>query len=74
MFECHKLENLPFGIQETSKVGGIGLMQLFQVGVFTWLNCGLIRIQNNSIVQVPQIGKSSNGVKETSNFGGIGLI
>jgi hypothetical protein len=62
------------GVQETSKLGEIGLIWLFRVGVFTFFNCGVVITQDISIVQVPQIGESTNRVRETSKLGGIGVI
>ncbi len=61
------------GIRETSKLGGIGLISLFPVGVFTLFNCGLVIIQDVSIVPLPQIGESTNGVQEISKLGGTGF-
>jgi hypothetical protein len=37
--------------------------------VFTLLNCGLIEIQDISIVRPPQIGEYTYGVWETSKLG-----
>jgi hypothetical protein len=34
------------GVQKTSKLGGIGLIFLFQVGVFIRFNCGLVTTQD----------------------------
>jgi hypothetical protein len=62
------------GVRETSKLGEIGLIFLFQIGVFTSFNCGLVTTQNISIIWVPQIGKCANGVQETSKRGGTRLI
>jgi hypothetical protein len=44
-------------VRETSKLGGIGVIWMFWVGVFTRFNCGLVKTQNISIVGVRQIGK-----------------
>jgi hypothetical protein len=54
------------GIRETSKLGGIGFIWLFRVGVFTGFNCGLVTTQDISIVRMPQIGKFASGIQETS--------
>jgi hypothetical protein len=62
------------GVWETSKLGGTGLIPLFQIGVFTLFNCELVTTQDISIAEVPQIGESANGVRETSKLGGTGLI
>jgi hypothetical protein len=50
------------GVRESSKLGGIGVIKMFRVGVFTSFNCGLGTTQNISIVGVPQIGEFANGV------------
>jgi hypothetical protein len=62
------------GVRETSKLGGIGLIPLFPIGVFTGFNCGLVTTQDISIIWVPQIGEFASGVRETSKLGGIGFI
>jgi hypothetical protein len=62
------------GVREISKLGGTGLIWLFQVGVFTWFNCGLVTTQDILTISVPQIGKFGIGVWETSKLGAIGLI
>jgi hypothetical protein len=53
------------GVLETSKLGGIGFISLFRVGVFTLFNCGLVTPQDISIVGVPQIGKFASEIRET---------
>jgi len=53
------------GIWQTSKLGEIGLIWLFPIGVFTRFNCELVATQDISIVKVPQIGEIANGVRET---------
>jgi len=62
------------GVCETSKLGGIGFIWLFPIGVFTIFNCGLVTTQDTSIVRVPQIGEFANGVWETSKLGGTRFI
>jgi hypothetical protein len=62
------------GDWETSKLGGTRLVFLFQIGVFTSFNCGLVTTQDISIIWVPQIGESANGVRETSKLGGTRFI
>jgi len=62
------------GIRETLKLDGIGLIQLFRIGVFTLFNCGFVTTQDISIAAMPQIGEFANGVQETSMLDGIGLI
>jgi hypothetical protein len=47
---------------------------MFQVGVFTLFNCGLVTTQDISIVGVPQIGEFASGVRKTSKLGGTELI
>ncbi len=53
------------GVQETSKLGGTKFIPLFQVGVFTSFNYGLVTTPKIYITRVPQIGEFSNGVRET---------
>jgi hypothetical protein len=62
------------GVWETSKLGAIRLIFLFQIGVFTSFNCGLVTTQNILIIWVQQIGESANGIWETSKLGGTRLI
>jgi hypothetical protein len=62
------------GVWETSKLGGIGFISLFQVGVFIGFNCGFVTTQDISIAGVPQIGKFANGIRETSKLGGTRFI
>jgi hypothetical protein len=62
------------GVWKTSKLGEIELILLFPIGVFTLFNCGLVIIEEISIVHVPQIGESTYGVRETSKLGEIQLI
>ncbi len=37
-----KIEEFANVVRETSKLGGIGFIWLFQVGVFTLFKCGLV--------------------------------
>jgi hypothetical protein len=41
------------GVRETSKLGGTELIPLFQVGVFTGFNCGLVTTPKIYIAGVP---------------------
>ncbi len=41
--------------------------------MFTWFNYGLVTIRDTLIVQVAQIGESTNGVWEVSKLGGTTL-
>jgi len=59
-------------VRETSKLGGTGLIFLFQVGVFTCFNCGLVTTQDISIAILPKIGEFASGVQKTSKLGGTG--
>jgi len=34
------------GVWEASKLGGIGFICLFRIGVFTLFNCGLVTTEN----------------------------
>jgi hypothetical protein len=34
------------GVRQTSKLGGIGLILLFSIGVFTLFNCALVTTQD----------------------------
>jgi hypothetical protein len=43
---------------------------LFPIGVFAQFNYVLVTTQNISVIQLPQIRKSTNGVQETSKLGG----
>jgi len=72
--ECYKLENLLMEIGKFEGLVELDLYGFFVVWVFTWLNCELVTTQNISIFQVPQIGKSTNGVQETWKLGGIRFI
>jgi hypothetical protein len=65
---CHKLKNLRVEFRETSKACDIGLISLFLVGVFTRFNRAFVTTQNISNVRIPQIGKSTSGVWESSNL------
>jgi hypothetical protein len=47
---------------------------LFQVAMFTWFNCGLVKAVNTSIMGVQQIGEFTNRVGETSKLGWAGFI
>jgi hypothetical protein len=38
------------------------------------IQCGLVTTQDISITTVPQIAKSTSGVREISKLGGTGLI
>jgi hypothetical protein len=62
------------GVRKTSKLGGIELISLFQVAMFTLFNCGLVTTQEILIMGVLQIGESTNEIWETSKLGGIELI
>jgi len=46
---------------------------MFQVGVFTYFNCGLVTTQDISIAILAKIGEFASGVRKTSKLGGIGL-
>jgi len=61
-------------ISGTSKLGGIVILWLLPISVFTLFICALVTTQNIWIVKVPQIRESTNGVQETSKLGGILLI
>jgi hypothetical protein len=41
-----KIEEFASGVRETSKLGGIELIWLFPVGVFTLFNYGLVKPTN----------------------------
>jgi hypothetical protein len=69
-----KIGEIANGVWETSKLGGIGFIGLFPIGVFTYFNCGLVTTQDISIIRVPQIEESTNRVQETSKLGGFGFI
>ncbi len=62
------------GDREIWRMVELDLYGFFVVWVFTWFNCELVTTQNISIIQLPQIGKSTNGVQETWKLGGIGFI
>jgi hypothetical protein len=62
------------GVRETLKFGGIRLIWLCPVEVFTSFNCAFVTTEDISIVWVPQIGESISGVQETSKLGGTRLI
>ncbi len=53
------------GVRETSKLGGTGLIWLFPVGLFTLFNCGLVTIQDNPMMRMPQIGEIASGIRKT---------
>jgi len=38
--------------------------------MFTLFNCALVTTQDILIVEIPRIGESTNGVRETSKLGG----
>jgi len=61
------------GVWETLKLGGIGHIWLFPIGVFPLL-IALVTTLDISIVEVPTIGESTSGVRETSKLGGTGFI
>jgi len=69
-----QIELFANGVWEPSKLGGIGLIFLFPIGMFTLFNCALVTTHDISIVGVPQIAESTSGVRETSKLGGTGLI
>jgi len=67
---CHKLENLPMEFRKLESLVELDLSHCSKLGVFTLFNCGLVTTQDISIMGVPQIGESTNGVQETSKLGG----
>jgi len=67
---CHKLKNLPMEFGKLESLVELDLSHCSKLGVFTLFNCGLVTTQDISIMGVPQIGESANGVRETSKLGG----
>jgi hypothetical protein len=69
-----QIREFAYGVWETSKFGGTGLISLFRVGVFTLFNCGPIKPTNISIGWMPKIGEFASGVWKTSKLGDTGFI
>jgi hypothetical protein len=72
--KCHKFKNLLTEFEKLQSFVKLNLSRCSELGCFASFNCGLVTTQNISIVRMPQIGESTNGVSETSNLGRPSLI